>query len=372
MSYLRMVLSRSQSAAISTFAVLVIKTMVAFIAAIVPAFLSAAETNLVTHVYIAQALQGDISQANQLFGSLTPQSGSDLDHYLAEQYRHRFVLRDENSNPDSGNNFIDELVAIYRQYWTQILTEEKSPDESMVWLKSALNDLLVNNAEVDIPGSLADVFIRLDHAIEQQGFYSDRSYASPLHDLMLWKMQQTESYVVELTDQSQEVTVIFMDDFYSMGWSDFATLGMTSTGGWAAKDVLYCVSWAWDPSSENFRVSYLQHEARHLADYRRFPQLQAIDLEYRAKLTELSFASSSLPRLLNKFTVNGAANTDSPHAFANYRVSRDLYQAIFGSPLPETGNPWLRIGADKVNPAARALLEEHTRKLVSLTELPGS
>lgn len=100
--------------------------------------------------------------------------------------------------------------------------------------------------------------------------------------------------------------------------------------------------------------------------------LQAIDLEYRAKLTELAFASSSMPRLLNKFTGNGAANPDSPHAFANYRVSRDLYQAIFGSPLPETGKPWHRVGADKVNPAARALLAEHTRKLVSLTELPDS
>ena len=120
------------------------------------------------------------------------------------------------------------------------------------------------------------------------------------------------------------------------------------------------MTWAWDQTSEHFEVSYLKHEGRHVADFELFPQMHVIDLEYRAKLTELAFASSTLPRILKKFTDNGSANRDSPHAYANYRVSRDLYQALFGTAMPESGDPWFQVGADKVNPAARALLEKHT------------
>ena len=107
-------------------------------------------------------------------------------------------------------------------------------------------------------------------------------------------------------------------------------------------------------------LSLLQH-------YTRYPELQETDLEYRAKLTELAFASSSLPKLLREFENNSAPNPESPHAYANYQVSRDLYQAIYDSPLPATGNPWELVSAiaGRVNPAARALLAEHTRKLES-------
>ena len=54
-------------------------------------------------------------------------------------------------------------------------------------------------------------------------------------------------------------------------------------------DTLYCVEWAYAPDTENFEVSYLKHEAQHLADFQRFPGLPSAELEYRAKLTELAF-----------------------------------------------------------------------------------
>jgi hypothetical protein len=240
---------------------------------------------------------------------------------------------------------------------------ELSATDGSEWLDNNLYKILIYHTNIYNIKNSHDIKSDLENTIAEQGFYSDFSFSSPWRDLVLWKSQQRKSFLIELTDRQQAVDVVFMNDFYSLGWSEFATLGMTSTGGWAKKNLLYCVTWAWDQESEHFRVSFLQHEGRHAADFELFPQMHAIDLEYRAKLTELAFASTTLPRILKKFTDNGSANQDSPHAFANYRVSRDLYQALFGGAMPESGDPWLRVGADKVNPAARILLDKHTRLL---------
>ena len=331
--------------------------------AIFPASTSARDSDTLASRYIALALQGDVSQASLLFDKLNTSSASDFDQELAKQYQHRFILRDEGELPSSGNSFIDQLLSAYRLYWTQSMMGELSATDGSEWLDNNLHKILIYHTNIYNLKNPHDIKSDLENTIAEQGFYSDFSFSSPWRDLVLWKSQQRKSFLIELTDRQQAVDVVFMNDFYSLGWSEFATLGMTSTGGWAKKNLLYCVTWAWDQESEHFRVSFLQHEGRHAADFELFPQMHAIDLEYRAKLTELAFASTTLPRVLKKFTDNGSANQDSPHAFANYRVSRDLYRALFGGAMPESGNPWLRVGADKVNPAARILLDKHTRLL---------
>jgi hypothetical protein len=324
---------------------------------------AARDTGTVSSRYIALALQGDVSQAGILFDELGTTSGPDISHELARQYQHRFILRDEAGRHGSGSSFIDELLTAYRLYWTQSMMAELSATEGSDWLDNSLYKLLNYYDYKVISENSHDIKSSLENAIEEQGFHSDFSFSSPWRDLVLWKSQQRQTFLIELTDRQLAVDVVFMDDFHSLGWSEYATLGMTSTGGWAKEDLLYCVTWAWDQNSEHFEVSYLKHEGRHVADFKLFPQLQVIDLEYRAKLTELAFASSTLPRILKKFTDNGSANPNSPHAYANYRVSRDLYRSLFGTAMPESGNPWLKVGADKVNPAARDLLDEHTRLL---------
>jgi hypothetical protein len=242
---------------------------------------------------------------------------------------------------------------------------ELSSAQAEIMLNDSLGKLLSRFKLVDESTNSTEVFSGVGKSIEKRGFHSFSDYSPPLRDLMIWREQSVKTYNVELTDGTVTVPVVFMRNFYSQGWSYFATFGLTSTGGWAAADALYCVAWMYDRESENFNVSYLKHESRHFADYTRYPKLQETELEYRAKLTELAFASSSLQRLLREFSKNAAPNPDSPHTYANYQVSSDLYQAIFNSPLPATGNPWELISAGRVNPAARALLAEHTRKLES-------
>ena len=335
MSYLRTQEKMSLLPRIHNPGLIATRAIISLLAALSPVSLSAGEANTVTSQYIAQASQGKVSEAGSLLDDLTAANSSNLDRYLAEQFRHRFILRDEERASSSGSIFIDQLLETYRQYWIQTMMGEISPQEGAEWLRHSLDGLLERQNQLESESGLADVFTLLGPMVQQQGFHSDYSFSSPWHDLMLWETQETEPHVIELTDSRQEVDVVFMDDFFVIGWSDFATLGMSSTGGWAAEKALYCVSWAWNRSSENFRVSFLKHEGRHFADFSRFPSLH----------------------------INGAPNSLSPHAFANYRVVRDLYQALFNSALPESGNPWQQVKASMVNPAARTLLEEHTRML---------
>lgn len=319
----------------------------------------------VSNKYMSQALQGNVSQAWRLFEDSPPAVISEAELVLAEQFRRRFLARDEIRPQNSGDDFIDETILIYREYWLQSLMGELRPPEAEIMLNGSLGKLLNRFKLVGESTNSTDVFYGVAESIEKRGFHSFRDYSPPLQDLMIWGEQSVESYNVELTDGTLAVPVVFMHNFYSLGWANFATFGLTSTGGWASADALYCVAWVYDRGSENFNVSFLKHESRHFADYTRYPKLQETDLEYRAKLTELAFASSSVQRLLRGFSNNAAPNPDSPHAYANYQVSRDLYQAIFDSPLPASGNPWELISAGRVNPAARALLAEHTRKLES-------
>jgi hypothetical protein len=70
-------------------------------------------------------------------------------------------------------------------------------------------------------------------------------------------------------------------------------------------------------------------------------------------------------RLLDDFTIKGAPNPESPHAFASYRVSRALYLELYGKPLPTVRNPWVMADARQVNDAARVLLARNTRSIMA-------
>ncbi|MFC1797090.1 hypothetical protein ACFL1V_08350, partial [Pseudomonadota bacterium] len=299
--------SRSRNASAIAYRIFTVLHMALF-----TSLLSAAETDIIAGEYIALALQGEPGKAGHLFNSIESHSGSALDHQLAEKFHHRFILRDENQPASTGNLFTDELLSIYREYWTLSMMGEFSSMEGVGWLNRKIDKILIYHNYISYSKNIDYIMESPAAALAQLGVYSNNSFSSPWHDLVLWKTQESRPFVIELTDSQQAVNVVFMDDFYSLGWSEFATLGMTSTGGWAAKDALYCVSWAWNQASENFQVSFLQHEGRHFADFDQFPELNIIDLEYRAKLTELAFASSTLPRILDKFTNNGSLNPDSP------------------------------------------------------------
>lgn len=331
--------------------------------------------------YMSAALQGDLRGAPALFAGLDPDSAAPHELELAERFRHRFLDRDEEL-PLPADPFVAEVVTCYRDYWVQVLLGVQEPAAAEAELMKRLDATMdrydptaTRPAGTDGPASGAvgaavpdtvapdddDVLARLDTAIERAGYHDISGRTRPHLELMLWARQDTTRYDVQLTDTRRTVTVVFIGDFLVKGWTDFATFGHASTGGWATKDALFCLGDDYDRDSEKFRISYLKHETRHFADYERFPALQQIDLEYRAKLTELAFAETSLGDLLEMFEKQGEKNPAAPHSWANFAVVRDV-RAELGM---EAGTPtdWSAVAPDAVHRVARTLLERNTEAL---------
>ena len=293
--------------------------------------------------YMSAAIRGDLSHDNDIFAGMNRSNRSLFDQELQKRFEARFKSQTDLRTDASENAFINQLVKTYQGYWIQALTRRVEPEHAHIELKQQLAQLLIGT---DLDGSALDgadlneyeqgeVFDRISSAVKNAGFHASMSYTPPLHDLIVWKEEKRAEFNVDLTDGEQNVSVVFMDGFASQRWSHFATLGMQAISGWAGNEELYCVVWAYEQSSEKFRVSYLQHEARHFADYRKFPDLDEEGLEYRAKLTELAFAGSSTSSLLRQFTEGSNDQGVSAHARANRRIAQDMYREIFSQELPE-------------------------------------
>lgn len=326
---------------------------------------NAAESPPLSEVFISQAIQGDLRPFNTKLEDLDRSELTRADQLLIEQFDQRFVKQNEAFAPQAGSEFMSRLLSTYRHYWIMSLMGEGSPDDRARWLNEHLAILLADSGRTGVIKSITDPQDALGNAIEAEGFHHLMDEAPPLQDLFLWKSQETRHYSVKLTDETRTVTVNFMDDFELLGWKYFASLGLASTTGWVQDGELYCVDWAYDQNSERFRVSYLKHEARHLADYERFPGLDSVDLEYRAKLTELAYAFSTAHRILEDFTAKSAPNPESPHAMANYRLTRALYSELFGKDFHEPSDTWKNTSPERINRAARKLLEDNTNELAT-------
>ena len=323
----------------------------------------ASGSDSVSDSYISLALQGDLSQAESLFAGLNRNTAQASIVELAERFQARFIDQSEDLSPATGDAFTDAVVSTYRKYWVLTLMGNMSKPEGEAFLNASLQQVISQRGQVEYSNQSSDIFELVGKIFDDKGVHYLDAPAPPLRDLFLWRTEQRRNYSVRLTDHTQKVSVTFINDIYSQGWKQFATLDLVATTGWVEGDQLYCVDGAYDRSSENFEVSYLKHESRHLADFERFPGLQSADLEYRAKLTELAFASSSTRQLLDDFTSKSASNPASPHAYANYRVSRDVYREMYDKPFPESGNAWQGITTQSVNKAARDLLQRETKLL---------
>ncbi len=152
----------------------------------------------------------------------------------------------------------------------------------------------------------------------------------------------------------------------SNGWADYATFGKYYAAGWATKDALYCVKKAYDISSEKFQVSYLTHEAQHFSDYDSFPLLKQADLEYRAKLAELSVAKETVYKLLKVFIQRAENSIENAHPFANYCVIRDLSKIIFNENFVSDVKIWEKLSYQEINEASVELIKQHSTALNNL------
>lgn len=247
----------------------------------------------------------------------------------------------------------DDLAAVlraYRRYWTQIL-RSKTTAQAEGALSDDLGRLL--------PDAPAGLGARTDAAVafaERRGWHALGGVTAPLYEYLLWKDQSERQEDIALPGGTVVVSVSMLDGFASLGWGAWGTCEVAHTGGWATPQGLMVVVPGWDLSSEHYRVSLLDHESQHFADYPRFPKLGQPDLEYRAKLTELTLAHDTQHELLAMFAAGAKRERALPHPFAQWWVLERIGRRL-GS------GDWAAWKPDDVRAAAAAELIAHTALL---------
>lgn len=272
---------------------------------------------------------------------------------LAPEFEKRFKYEtDQSDYLVKHTSVIDPLLAIFHNYWRKSLLDSTKKYEDAF---NAEQQKFLNKE------SYKDY-------IRSKNLYSTDSIdkVGRLYDLLVWRKQTDTAYSFRIHKEKLHVRVVLMEDFISLGWEDYATLGKFYPGGWATPDALYCVSAAYDKKSENFLVSYLAHEGRHLNDYKLFPGIKGKDLEYRAKLTELSLLDTMLFKMIQFFISNANANSENDHNLADYYVIRDLSRKLFHKEFETDTAQWKLLSKKHINKTACQLLKENTKTMRNL------
>ena len=301
-------------------------------------------TDALAPVYDA-ALTGDLVEALARLDVVPAASLTGAQRDIAARIRDRFG----DSPPGIAHDLppiTSSILRAYRDYWRGVMLRKVSAADGEAALLRALNETLPPSPDLDTACDAAR------EAIEAEGLYALTGITRPYYELMIWRRSTPTRYDVALPEQEVGVTVVFLEDFASLGWAAYATGDRSHTGGWATTTELYAVRQAYDLESESFRVSYLAHEGQHFADYARFPKLDQPELEYRAKLTELAVSSATTKALLERFAARTGTDRGIPHYFAHHHLVRslDLGDARLASP-------------DEIRAAARRALAQSTREL---------
>lgn len=212
----------------------------------------------------------------------------------------------------------NQVYQAYQRYWWHGVKKKDSIDKLEQTLYHEIANIL-NVSKDEVEDDIETVVTKFFKS-ENLNVLSGRT--GQFLELMIWNTEKELQHNIQLLGSHQKVSVVYLRDFPSFGWSYYATAGRASTGGWA-KERLYLVADRYDLASINFKISYLKHEAQHYRDYQEFPWLQSSDLEFRAKLTELAFSTDKhLQFLMEKLFINNRVKANDPHGTANYYVKK--------------------------------------------------
>ena len=313
-------------------------------------------------------LDGDVRSALPYLNVDTSKSISAKDLGFKARFENRFnAAVGKVDSADSITTPIDGLLKIYRRYWYLSLLDNKINNDTL-FLKDVSKFLAVNYPPaVNIIANEDSVDTYLKKYIASLGLFTPGAgKVGRLYDLLVWKAQKDTVYSFSLNEDKISSRVVFMTDFITLGWEEYATFGKYHPGGWATREALYCVRNVYDLKSEHFLYSYLAHESRHFSDLHLFPKLKSADLEYRAKLTELSMAQTTLYDTLDSFISNANFDSDNGHSVADFCIVRDLSKAIFNVAFEKSINKWKTISVDKINKEAYKILQANTKSLQRL------
>lgn len=314
----------------------------------------------------ALCLDANVSPVLDLLQEQPKEKLSPKDTQFKAAFEQRFKYRKDKSKYLAEHaSEIDALLKVFQAYWRKSLLNPKKD------FTTSLETDLISFIEKYCPPAHSRAVEKdsVDNYIKRylarKGYHTTNGIGKTgrLYDLLVWKTQKDTTYTFDLKEETISARVVLMDDFITLGWEEYATFNKYTPGGWATQTALYCVRKAYDLQSENFLVKYLAHEGRHFSDMNTFPKLSSTDLEYRAKLTELSMAKKELYNLINFFLKNANYDSQNAHSVANYCVIRDLSKVLFGREFEGDMTKWKALPEEKLNETAFAALQQNTKAL---------
>jgi hypothetical protein len=321
-----------------------------------------------TRIY-SLALDGDPQLVLPLLEIDPTKKIAEKDLKFKRDFENRFKFEEDKSDfLETRKSKIDPLLKIYRDYWRASFLNKEKKNDSLIMRNVAdfLKKHLPSAANLTLNEDSINVYQK--KYISSLGYHTTGfGKTGGLYDLLVWKTEKDTLYKVNYEGQETAIKIYFMEDFITLGWSEYATLGRYYPAGWATQEALFCVKKAYDLKSETFRVSYIGHEGRHFADYKLFPKLKGIgsaDLEYRAKLTELSlYSEDGIYKRIQSFINNSNYESQNGHSIAAFCVIRDLSRVLFHNDFEKNAEKWKTIPGNKINQAAAKILAENTKSL---------
>lgn len=311
------------------------------------------------------ALRGELTKVFNILDTIN--NLNENQKFIKKRYHDRFITQNESYDFNTKKPDVIEFVKLYQSYWKSTMLNKTSLEQADYSFRNSMTNLLAPHFKskgIQIEVLNSNLYKYSNEFLKDKGYYSNAyGKTGHLYDLFLWKTDEVKVYPIGLVDDSVEVTVHFMKDFISTGWSHYATFGRNYASGWATKEALFSVDSAYDRNSENFRVSYLAHEGQHFLDYKIFPQLKQTDLEYRSKLVELIKSRETTFRIISKFIANGYNNKNNAHGYANYCVIRDLSKLIFNMDYLTDNNEWNKVSKEIIKKKSLELYKIHTSQL---------
>lgn len=306
-------------------------------------------------------LQGDILNAIEYLRTSSNKTKEISE--LEKQYEKRFISNNEVYEINSEDSWIRTVVNCYFSYFQAVLTNNsiESAENSLI---TSLYQLLKLNYNV----SIDEIEKQLEGIFKEKGYSFLGGITEPYRGPYIWKNTLKKEFKVEVPDSSEDITVYFLFDFLMLGWIDFATIGRHYPGGWAKKEGLYYVNKEDKPidfNSSEFQVCFLKHEAQHLSDYKEFPNLNGVNLEYRAKLVELVYHPEQYI-LIEKFLNQSKDDKELPHPYACYLLIKQLSHLIFEEDYICDKKQWKSIEQGLISKMAYNLLLQNNKQLHEL------
>lgn len=276
----------------------------------------------------------------------------------------RFKSNDKLIEHITEDDVVNTICDIYRNYWKQELLKPDKKRTDIELYEKLSKYLVENNLTKLTPDSLQRVIKNdeeLTRVLESRGFQSKFMFRNGIQDLFIWKDETIKSYNVSLPKEKIPTKVVFINNYILNGFTDFATFGSSTVGGWVSSDEqkLFCNQNEYDTNSEKFKISYLKHESLHFSDLKNYKELSSADLEYRAKLVELMYCSkiSIYDRIAEFVNNSNKSQRDFSHPYANYQIIHNLSKQLFDSDFEYDIEKWKEITTEKLNEKAKLLYE---------------